>query len=117
MKGMSREISEKDKSVKTTDFETQEKMWWREDIETYNKRIREETDRLLTDMKMIREAMNAKWPKKKPKLKTYRFFDHFTCEWVFVRGKNKYEAVQNAFGIEASRFIFKTFKVERVYND
>lgn len=96
----------------------EEKMYWREDIETYNKRIREETDRLLTDARMLREAMDAKVEsEKKPKLKTYQFFDHFTYEWVFVRGKNKYEAVQNAFGIEASRFIFKTFKVTRVYDD
>lgn len=98
---------------------SEEKMYWREDPETYNKRIREETDRLLADAKMIRESMDANpiFSEKKPKLKTYQFFDHFTYEWVFVRGKNKYEAVQNAFGKEGSRFIFKTFKVMRVYDD
>lgn len=49
------------------------------------------------------------------KLKTYRFYDYFKDTWVYVKGKDKNDALQNEFGYERARFILIKFKVERVY--
>lgn len=89
-----------------------DKMYWTEDIETAMNRQKNELERLKRCVDKLCDIADKM---EKDKLKTYRFFDHFMYEWVYVRGRNKYEAVRNAFGYEQSRFIFKTFKVKRVY--
>ena len=47
-------------------------------------------------------------------IRTYRFNDLFG-DVYYVQGENKYDALISAFGREQTRFILKTFKVERVY--